>query len=80
MRRIARTGLIHQEMRRTPFRCLGRFVRLRRDGGLAIDLSLPRAKPPEVMQGEWDHYGQIGVIPAHCIDRPVNRMAATFGP
>ena len=79
MRRIALTGPINQEMRRTPVCFFGRFARLRLDGRLAIDLSLPRVKPPKVMQGEWDHYDQIGVIPAPCIDRPLNQTGCTFG-
>jgi branched-chain amino acid transport system substrate-binding protein len=56
--------LINQEMRRTPDYCFGRSARLRLDGRLALDLSFLRVKLPEAMCGEWDHYEQIGVIPA----------------
>jgi hypothetical protein len=80
MRRIALTGPIHQEMRHTLVYFFGRFDVWRMDGRLATDLSLPDVKRLEVMQGEWDHYGQIGVIPAPCIRRPLNWTGCTFGP
>jgi branched-chain amino acid transport system substrate-binding protein len=64
--------IINQEMRRTPVYFFGRSARLRLDGRLAIDLSLLRTKPPEAMRTEWDHYEQIGLIPAADIYRPPN--------
>jgi hypothetical protein len=54
---------ISQEMRRTSVYFFGRSARLRLDGRLDVDLSLPRFKAPEVMHAEWDHYEQIGVVP-----------------
>jgi hypothetical protein len=79
VRRIALTGPLNQEMRRASVCFFGRSARLRLDGRLAIDLSLPCVKRPKVMQGGWDHYDQIGVIPAPCIDRPLNQTGCIFG-
>jgi branched-chain amino acid transport system substrate-binding protein len=65
--------LINQEMRRTQVYYFGRTARLRLDGRLAIDLSLLRVKPPEAMRDDWDHYEQIGIIPAADIYRPLSQ-------
>jgi hypothetical protein len=32
------------------------------------------------MPGEWDHYGQIGVIPAADIDRASKQSGCAIGP
>ena len=72
-------GLINQEMRRTPVYFFGRTARLRLDGRLAADLSLLRVKPPSAMVGEWDHYEQVGIIPATDIYRPLNRTGCALG-
>jgi branched-chain amino acid transport system substrate-binding protein len=71
--------VINQEMRRTPVYFFGRPARLRLDGRLALDLSLLRAKSPEAMRGEWDHYEQIGVVPAADVFRPVNITGCQLG-
>ena len=83
VRRAALTGPHQTSTRKCAapaFHFFGRFALRRVDGRLAIDLSRPRVKPPEVMQGEWDHYDQIGVVPAACIDRPLNRTGCILGP
>ena len=72
-------GLVNQEMRRTPVYFFGRSALLRLDGRLAVDLSLLRVKPPEAMHGEWDHYEQIGMIPAADIYRPLNQTGCPLG-
>lgn len=71
---------INQEMRRTPVYFFGRSARLRLDGRLAIDLSLLRVKPPDAIKSEWDHYEQIGVIPAAEIYRPLNQTGCSVVP
>jgi branched-chain amino acid transport system substrate-binding protein len=70
--------LINQEMRRAPVYFFGHSARLRLDGRLALDLSFLRAKPPEAMRGEWDHYEQIGVIPVADIFRPSHLTGCQF--
>jgi branched-chain amino acid transport system substrate-binding protein len=64
---------INQEMRRAPVYFFGRSAKLRIDGRLSVDLSLLKVKAPEMMKHDWDHYEQIGVIPAADIYRPLNR-------
>jgi branched-chain amino acid transport system substrate-binding protein len=66
-------ALINQEMRRAPVYFFGRSARLRLDGRLTTDFSLLRVKPPEAMHGQWDHYEQIGIIPAAEIYRPFSQ-------
>jgi branched-chain amino acid transport system substrate-binding protein len=74
------TVQINQEMRRTPVYFFGRSARLRLDGRMTADLSLLRAKPPETMQGDWDHYESISTIPAAEIFRPFNQTGCSLGP
>ena len=64
---------VNQEMRRIPVYFFGRTAHLRLDGRLTADLSLLRVKPPESMRGAWDHYDQVGVIPAADVYRPLNQ-------
>jgi branched-chain amino acid transport system substrate-binding protein len=66
-------GPIADEMRRTPVYFFGRTGKLRLDGRLSIDLSLLRAKAPEAMKGDWDHFDQIGAVPAADVFRPLNQ-------
>lgn len=63
--------VISQEMRRSPVYFFGRSAKLRIDGRLSVDLSLLRAKAPEAMMHDWDHYEQIGLIAAADIYRPL---------
>jgi branched-chain amino acid transport system substrate-binding protein len=73
------SALINQEMRRTPVYFFGRSARLRLDGRLAADLSLLRVKAPETMRAEWDHYEQVGIMPAADIYRPLNQTGCPLG-
>jgi branched-chain amino acid transport system substrate-binding protein len=73
------SDLINQEMRRAPVYFFGRSARLRLDGRLAADLSLLQVKPPEAMHGLWDHYEQIGVVPAAEGYRPLHRTGCALG-
>lgn len=72
-------GLVGQEMRRNPVYFFGRTGRLRLDGRLAVDLSLLRVKPPEAMDGAWDHYTQVGAISAADIYQPHNLTGCAIG-
>ncbi len=64
-------GPIADEMRRTPVYFFARTGKLRLDGRLSIDLSILRAKPPESLKGEWDHFEPVGTIPAADAFRPL---------
>jgi branched-chain amino acid transport system substrate-binding protein len=66
-------SVVNQEMRRTPVYFFGRSARLRMDGRLAAELSLLRVKPAEAMQGDWDHFDPIGIIPAAEVYRPLSQ-------
>lgn len=66
-------GPIAEEMRRAPAYFFGRSGKLRLDGRLSIDLSLLRAKPPEALKGEWDHFEPVGIIPAADVFRPLSQ-------
>jgi branched-chain amino acid transport system substrate-binding protein len=70
---------INQEMRCNPVYFFGRSARLRLDGRLALDLSFLRVKPPEAMRGEWNHYEQIGVIPATGVFPPPTMAGCQLG-
>lgn len=71
--------IINKEMRRSPVYFFGRSARLRLDGRLYVDLALLRVKPPEAMRHAWDHYEQIGVIPAAEVYRPLNQTGCIPG-
>jgi len=71
--------LVNEEMRRNPVYFFGRTARLRLDGRLMADLSLLRVKAPEAMHGAWDHYEQIGVIPAADVYRPISQTGCRIG-
>lgn len=71
--------LVNQEMRRNPVYFFGRAARLRLDGRLTADLSLLRVKAREAMRGAWDHYEQIGVIPAADAYRPIGQTGCRIG-
>jgi branched-chain amino acid transport system substrate-binding protein len=77
---VAVTDVLHAgKMGRAPVYFFGRSARLRLDGRMALDLSLLRAKPLHAMRGEWDHYEQIGVIPAGDIFRPLDLTGCHLG-
>lgn len=71
--------LVNDEMRRNPVYFFGRTAHLRIDGRLTADLSLLRVKAPEAMHGDWDHYEQIGVIPAAVAYSPVGQTGCRTG-
>ncbi len=73
------TALVNEEMRRNPVYFFGRTAHLRLDGRLTADLSLLRVKAPDTMHGPWDHYEQIGVIPAADVYSPIGQSGCHLG-
>jgi branched-chain amino acid transport system substrate-binding protein len=71
--------LVNEEMRGNPVYFFGRTAHLRLDGRLIADLALLRVKPPDAMHGDWDHYEQVGVIPASDAYPPVSQTGCRIG-
>ena len=70
--------VINKEMRRSPVYFFGRSGRLRIDGRLYIDLFLLRVKASGTTAQAWDHYEQIGIIPASDIYRSLNQAGCAL--